>query len=88
MQNVLGKTLATAYSARASDDAGVSAPLTWDEVDRGVRREDFTIESMPGRVRQVGDLWEPLRTLPGADLSQVTRYAERIGSGRLKGEKS
>src|SRR5262249_42282447 len=29
MQNVLGKTLATAYSARASDYAGVSTPLSW-----------------------------------------------------------
>jgi bifunctional non-homologous end joining protein LigD len=88
MQNVLGKTLATAYSARASDYAGVSAPLTWDEVDHGVRREDFTIQSMPGRLREVGDLWNALRTSPGADLSRVTRYAERAGSRRLKGERS
>src|SRR5262245_16960078 len=42
MQNVLGKTLATAYSARASEFAGVSTPLSWKEVDADVRREDFT----------------------------------------------
>jgi bifunctional non-homologous end joining protein LigD len=84
MQNVLGKTLATAYSARASDYAGVSTPLTWEEVDRGVRREDFTIESTPARLREVGDLWQALRTSKGADLSNVGRYAERTGSGRLK----
>ena len=36
LQNILGKTLATAYSARASDYAGVSTPLTWAEVARGV----------------------------------------------------
>ena len=29
LQNILGKTLATAYSARASDYAGVSTPLDW-----------------------------------------------------------
>src|SRR5262249_52160983 len=57
LQNVLGKTLACAYSARASDFAGVSAPLSWLEVDRGVRREDFTIKTMPARVRDVGDRW-------------------------------
>jgi bifunctional non-homologous end joining protein LigD len=36
LQNILGKTLATAYSARASEFAGVSTPLTWDEVHAGV----------------------------------------------------
>ena len=43
LQNILGKTLATAYSARASDYAGVSTPLTWEEIDEGFEREDFTI---------------------------------------------
>ena len=79
LQNVLGKTLATAYSARASEYAGVSAPLTWKEVDAGVRREDFTIETMPARVKAVGDLWEALRRAKGVDLSRVARYAERSG---------
>jgi bifunctional non-homologous end joining protein LigD len=36
MQNAPGKTLASAYSARASKFAGVSTPLTWDEVSEGV----------------------------------------------------
>jgi bifunctional non-homologous end joining protein LigD len=76
MQNVLGKTLATAYSARASEFAGVSAPLTWDEIERGVRREDYTIVSMPARARAVGDLWAALRESKGVDLSSVTRYTE------------
>ncbi len=35
LQNILGKTLATAYSARASDYAGVSTPLTWKKSTRG-----------------------------------------------------
>ncbi len=37
LQNIPGKTLACAYSARASAFAGVSTPLTWDEIDD----EDF-----------------------------------------------
>src|SRR5882672_398318 len=41
MQNALGKTLASAYSARANDFAGVSTPITWDEVDDGVSPRDF-----------------------------------------------
>jgi DNA primase len=35
LQNIYGKTLASAYSARASSFAGVSTPLTWDEVHDG-----------------------------------------------------
>ena len=85
LQNILGKTLATAYSARASEYAGVSAPLSWDEVDAGVRREDFTIQSMPARVSRVGDLWAFLRTAKGVSLSSVARYAEREGRSRAQG---
>jgi bifunctional non-homologous end joining protein LigD len=74
LQNIPGKTLATAYSARASDYAGVSTPLTWDEVDSGVRREAFTIHTMPARMQSVGDLWGALRTSKGVDLSRVSKY--------------
>ncbi|MEW5982910.1 MAG: DNA ligase D [Acidobacteriota bacterium] len=80
LQNIRGKTLACAYSARASEFAGVSAPLTWREVDDGVDPRDFTIESMPSRLRTAGDVWaEGLRGAP-ADLGAVLRYAEP-GSG-------
>ena len=74
LQNILGKTLATAYSARASAYAGVSTPLTWQEIDEGVRREDFTIRTAPERFARTGDLWAALRRAKGADLSRVSRY--------------
>jgi bifunctional non-homologous end joining protein LigD len=77
LQNALGKTLATAYSARASAYAGVSAPLTWKEVEEGVDREDFTVQTMPARVKSVGDLWQTLRTSKPADLARVSRYVKR-----------
>ena len=86
MQNVLGKTLATAYSARASDYAGVSTPLTWPEVHDGVDREAFTIQSVPDRLKATGDLWARLRKSKGVELEAVSRYLERA-SGRLKGDK-
>jgi bifunctional non-homologous end joining protein LigD len=87
MQNVLGKTLATAYSARASEYAGVSAPLTWKEVDKGIRREDFTITTMVSRLKEVGDLWAPLRTSKGVDLSRVERYIHSGGRTRSSKQK-
>jgi bifunctional non-homologous end joining protein LigD len=76
LQNILGKTLAAAYSARASDYAGVSTPLTWDEIDRGVRREDFTIQTVPARLKKIGDLWRGLRESKGIDLSRVASYQQ------------
>jgi bifunctional non-homologous end joining protein LigD len=87
LQNILGKTLATAYSARASEYAGVSTPLTWKEIDSGVRREAFTIETLPDRVKRVGDLWAPLMKSKGIDLSKIARYAERTGGAEPPAEK-
>ena len=79
LQNILGKTLASAYSVRASDYAGVSMPLTWREVEDGIEREDFTIRTAPSRIESVGDLWETLRTSKPVDLARVSRYAGRVG---------
>jgi DNA primase len=73
LQNILGKTLATAYSARASEFAGVSTPLTWEEVHAGVNPQDFTITTAPARFREVGDLWARLRTSKPANLETVFR---------------
>ena len=76
-QNILGKTLASAYSARASEYAGVSTPLAWKEVEAGVDRHDFTIETVPARLAEVGDLWAALRKARPVDLARVTRYAAK-----------
>jgi bifunctional non-homologous end joining protein LigD len=73
LQNGRGKTLASAYSARASAYAGVSTPLTWDEVEAGVDREDFTIRTVPDRVKEIGDLWSPLRQSRGVDLAKAAK---------------
>ena len=77
LQNVTGKTLACAYSARASDYAGASAPLTWDELDDRLDPRAFTIRTLPDRLQQVGDLWAGLRNAPGIDMDAAL---ERIQS--------
>jgi bifunctional non-homologous end joining protein LigD len=76
LQNIRGKTLASAYSARASDFAGVSTPLTWTEVEAGVSPGDFTVANFAERMENVGDLWAALRKSKGADLRAVMKYAE------------
>lgn len=59
-QNAWNRTLASVYSVRPKPAATVSAPVTWAEVERGVRIEDFTVENMLGRLKKIGDLWKPL----------------------------
>ena len=68
LQNIQGKTLASAYSARVSPFAGVSTPLTWKEVHDRPAPQDFTIDTIAARIKKVGDLWENLRRHKGANL--------------------
>jgi bifunctional non-homologous end joining protein LigD len=77
LQNIPGKTLACAYSARASAFAGVSAPLAWEEIDETIAPQEFTIKTMEARVRRVGDLWAGLRKSKPADL---TRALEKLAT--------
>ncbi len=71
LQNIEGKSLATAYSARASEFAGVSTPLTWQEVHDGVDPTDFTMKNAMDRFEAVGDLWAELRGRTVLDLRHV-----------------
>ena len=53
-QNARDRTIASAYSIRPKPGAPVSAPLSWDELER-VRPEDFTVATMPARFAELGD---------------------------------
>jgi bifunctional non-homologous end joining protein LigD len=64
-QNAWGRTLASIYSVRPRPEASVSAPVTWDEVKRGIRIADFTVASVPRRLAKFGDLWKPLLAVHG-----------------------
>jgi bifunctional non-homologous end joining protein LigD len=64
-QNAWGRTLASIYSARPRPEATVSTPVTWNEVERDIRIEDFTVRNVPGRVAKLGDLWKPLLAARG-----------------------
>jgi bifunctional non-homologous end joining protein LigD len=70
-QNAWGRTLASIYSVRPRPDATVSTPVTWKEVEDGIRIEDFTVQNVPDRLKQIGDLWKPLLATRGRfDLRQ------------------
>jgi bifunctional non-homologous end joining protein LigD len=59
-QNAWGRTLASIYSVRPRPLATVSTPVTWREIEKGVRIEDFRMDNVRARIAGVGDLWKPL----------------------------
>ena len=55
----------------SSDYAGVSTPVTWQEIDEGFDRTEFSITTAPARFAKTGDLWAKLRKAKGVDLKKV-----------------
>src|SRR5882762_4137231 len=76
-QNAKDRTVASAYSVRATPDARVSTPLYWDEV-ADCRPEDFTIATMPKRFEDYGDPWEAIDDHAGT-LDGLVDLADRLG---------
>ena len=62
-RNGYSATFAAAYTVRAKPGAPVSAPCTWEELERGeVGPRTFSLRTMAGRVGDVGDLWSDMWT--------------------------
>jgi bifunctional non-homologous end joining protein LigD len=81
-QNAKDRTVAAAYSVRPTPEARVSAPLEWAEVP-AVDPGDFTLATMPGRFREVGDRHEGIDRHPGSldSLLELSAQHERDGQG-------
>jgi bifunctional non-homologous end joining protein LigD len=78
-RNGYSATFAAAYAVRARTGAPVSAPCTWEEIERGaVHPRSFTLRKMTERMEAVGDLWADLpkrkRSLTRA-IAQVRKIA-------------
>ena len=58
MQNARGKTIASPFSARAKPGATVSMPLTWKQIEKGVKISDFTIGNVPALIKKSGNAWK------------------------------
>lgn len=67
-QNAWGQTLASIYSVRTRPVASVSMPVTWEEIENGVEIDDFRVDNVPDRLRERGDLWQPLPGEERVDL--------------------
>ncbi len=76
-QNAKDRTVASAYSVRATDDARVSTPLHWDEVP-GCDPAAFTLATVPGRFADMGDPWAGMDDAVGG-LDRLLMLAEELG---------
>ena len=57
-RNGYSATYAATYTVRARPGAPVSAPCTWEEIERGeVGPKAFTLRTMAQRIDATGDLW-------------------------------
>ena len=60
-RNGYSATYAATYTVRAKPGAPVSAPCTWEELERGdVGPRTFTLRNMAQRVADAGDLWSDM----------------------------
>lgn len=60
LQNRPQATIASVYSVREKPGATVSMPLPWDEVKKGLKISDFTINNAIARMREYGDIFKPV----------------------------
>jgi bifunctional non-homologous end joining protein LigD len=55
-----GQQIVAGYSVRPLPGAPVATPLAWDELRAELDPRGFTLETVPARVGELGDLHEPL----------------------------
>jgi bifunctional non-homologous end joining protein LigD len=60
-RNGYSATFAAAYTVRAKKGAPVSAPCTWEEIEKGkVAPDSFNLRNMSARIKKAGDLWSDM----------------------------
>jgi len=81
-RNGYSATFAAAYTVRAKRGAPVSAPCTWEEIEKGkVAPDTFNLRNMPARIKKAGDLWaDMLRKRPSLKkpIEKLKRMASSV----------
>lgn len=78
VQHGKNKTIIAPYSPRKTEDATVATPLYWYEVTESLRPEQFTIENVVDRVKEIGCPWMfEYDEARNQDLTKVERLLEK-----------
>lgn len=78
-----GRTLRAPYSVRANERATVAVPVTWEELQQGIHPDDFTILTVPARLKSVGDYFAPLSTQKAAYVQNLKPIFAFLDSNAL-----
>ena len=82
-RNTPGATFAAPYAVRPKPGAPISAPCTWQEIERGeVHPQTFKLRTMPQRLASAGDIWADMAA-ESQSLAGPMREIERLG-GKLE----
>ncbi len=75
LRNSRGATAIGAYSPRARPGATVSTPVSWAEVESGVRPDEFTVVTLPRRLSALAsDPWAEIGKLRQSIGARVRRH--------------
>jgi bifunctional non-homologous end joining protein LigD len=81
-RNGYSATFAAAYAVRAKPGAPVSAPCTWDELQRAdIGPQSFTVRTMATRIEAVGDVWADMRKR-GRSLRRAIAQLQKMKNER------
>lgn len=77
LQNIPTKSVIAPYSVRAVEGAVVSTPLEWKEIKKGLDPHDFTIKTVPARIKKKGDLFKGVLG-KGIDLNAALKKIQKL----------
>jgi bifunctional non-homologous end joining protein LigD len=75
-QNARGKTIASLYSIRPTQDATVSMPIEWNKIDE-ILPTDFTILSAPELIKNSRNAWNGILS-DKQDIGKLISQAHEI----------
>lgn len=74
LRNGRGATAVTTFSVRARPGATVSTPVSWEELDKGIRPDEFTVRTVPQRLASLRkDPWEELASMRQSITANMKR---------------
>jgi DNA ligase D len=74
------RTMAGAYSPRALPNAEVSCPVGWEELE-SIEPAQFTILTVPDRLKKVGDPWQSLHEQSGSIDALLGWWKRDVSNG-------
>ncbi len=77
LQNRSGQTVVAPYCVRPRPHALVSTPLHWQEVNKKLDPNNFNINTMPDRLKEIGDIFKPVLK-KGVNLKVVLDKLKRL----------